>query len=229
MTAVRSACWYVDLRRSPHRYPGPAPRGSGVLSGRDYRHIETTSAATLAGALQASHAAPVHERSSVLAVGSNANPAVMLAKLRAARADTTVVFLQCRVAHLAVGHSAHVSAAGFVPAAPFRRSGADSSLHLLLLDDDQLRAVDATEPNYRRVTLDPQVHPVRVESLVEGRRPDQETVDVGLVQVYASRHGLLADAYGRPVALTRQHEARTAFLQGRPPVADQLGLLTRDG
>jgi hypothetical protein len=227
VTVVRSAWWYVDLRRFPHRYPGPAPRGSGVLSGRDYRRIETTSAVTLAETLQASHAAPVHERTAVLAVGSNANPGVMLAKLRAARADTTVVFLQCRVTHLAVGHSAHVSAAGFVPAAPFRRYGAHTSLHLLLLDDDQLRAVDATEPNYRRVSLDPAVHPVRVGSAVEGRASGKESVDVGLVQVYASRHGLLADALGRPVALTRQHEARTAFLQGRPPATDQLGLLTR--
>jgi hypothetical protein len=66
-----------------------------------------------------------------------------------------------------------------------------------------------------------------VGSAVEGRASGKESVDVGLVQVYASRHGLLADALGRPVALTRQHEARTAFLQGRPPATDQLGLLTR--
>lgn len=222
MSIVGRAWWYVDLRRSPGRYPGPAPPHSGVLRGRHFRRIDVpVLLGDLDDVLERYGAAPVADRTPVLAVGSNANPAVMLSKLRAARVDTTVVFLRCRVANLAVGHSAHISAAGYLPAAPFGRRGTSTAAHLLLLEEDQITAVDATEPNYRRAQLDPTVHAVTVETAAH------DLSDVtGSIHVYASRHGVLVDAGGEPVRLTRQEDARLAYLQRRRPGADHLTLLS---
>jgi hypothetical protein len=110
----------------------------------------------------------------LLAYGSNAAPEVLRRKLGADVAgqvlarpvvleDTDVVF------------SAHVSHHGAVPATPVASPGTEVDAWLLTIPARAMRALDATEPNYRRELR-------------------------GDAHLYVSRHGpLLLD--GAPVAL----------------------------
>jgi hypothetical protein len=87
-----------------------------------------------------------------------------------------------------VGHSAHVSAGGYVPAAPYVGDGHTDAV-VGWFDDEQLALVDATEPNYHRLALDP------------------------ATQLYVSRWGVVA-VDGRPLPLTDQ---ATLLARLRPP------------
>jgi hypothetical protein len=116
----------------------------------------------------------------VVAVGSNAVPAVLRAKFARHEVNTRVAVDALRLDGIAVGHSAHVSVRGYVPAAPYAAPGRCAEVHVSWLDDDQLAALDATEPNYER-------------------QP------VGGVDLYVSRWGVLAVS-GMPVEFTSQRE-----------------------
>lgn len=129
----------------------------------------------------------VRGRTPVAAVGSNASPGVLAGKLAVLGAGEVVVELR-RLAGVLVGHSAHVSPGGYVPAAPYVGDGATQAV-VGWFDARQLAALDATEPNYVRRNL-----------------------DAG-VDVYTSRWGVVAVA-GVPVPLTAQ-EKLLALL--RPP------------
>ena len=85
------------------------------------------------------------------------------------------------VRNLAVVHSAHVSRGGYVPAAPMHSPGARGAVVVQFLDDDQLAAVDTTEPNYERVPLDTARYPLVLSG---GHRPGQPWI-------YATRRGVL--------------------------------------
>jgi hypothetical protein len=114
----------------------------------------------------------------VVSVGSNAAPAVVHAKLARHGVRTDVAIASVRVNGLAVGHSAHVSVGGYIPAAPYAAPGRAADLHVSWFDDDQLAALDATEPNYGRITF-------------------------GDVDLYVSKWGVLAVA-GVPIEFTTQ-------------------------
>lgn len=131
--------------------------------------------------------APLADRTPVLAVGSNAAPAVLRHKLGSRGVSTVVPVLTGVVRALDVTHSAHVARGGYVPAAPVHRSRSRSRAVLQLLDDHQLAAVDETEPNYERVEVSAARYPVVLGGGVRPRR----------VHVYASRRGVL-DLPGRP-------------------------------
>lgn len=127
-------------------------------------------------------------RTPVVAVGSNASPTVLRAKL-GGLLGTGLPMTLARVEGLQVGHSAHVSARGYVAAAPVRaRPGADvaGTFVVCWFDEAQLARVDGTEPNYRRVPLD---------------RTGERTA----VQVYTSVHGVLGEG-GTPLDLLDQGE-----------------------
>jgi hypothetical protein len=114
----------------------------------------------------------------VVAVGSNAAPAVLRAKLRRHGVSTDVAVAPVRVIGVAVGQSAHVSVGGYIAAAPYAAPGRVADLQVSWLDDDQLAALDATEPNYDRVTF-------------------------GVVDLYVSKWGVLGIA-GVPIEFTTQ-------------------------
>lgn len=135
-------------------------------------------------------AASMPDRHSVVAVGSNASPAVMHRKLTRAGVSTVLPMTMARVARVGVGHSAHVSQPGFIAAAPFRSTGADRTFVITHLDDDQLAAIDATEPNYRRVRVDE-------------------------VWLYASLWGVLA-VDGEPIGLRDQGELHATLAEADP-------------
>jgi hypothetical protein len=104
---------------------------------------------------------PAASRTPVLAVGSNASPAQLQRKLSNVDRPTLVPITAVSVHGLVVGVSAHVSRPGYLPATPVPSADARSDLWILWLDEAELAAVDATEPNYDRVRL-PDRCPVRL-------------------------------------------------------------------
>ncbi len=125
-------------------------------------------------------------RTCVVAVGSNAAPEVLHAKLVRAGAATAVPMAPYDLTGLGIAHSAHVSPGGYVPVAPYAAPGARTRVVAAWLDGEALAAVDATEPNYVRRPL---------PDAVTGAPPDAE--------VYVSRRGVLAPG-GAPLAPTTQ-------------------------
>jgi hypothetical protein len=155
----------------PLSYPGARPEQSFLLRGAKVE--------PLPGGF------PFDGRHAVLAVGSNASPAQLTAKFRGQPCSDTLAGLIVSVSGLAIRPSAHLSRHGYWPFAPiFRpaeRGDGVATVVLCLVDDDQLDVLDRTEPNYRRVRVDTQRHPV------SGARGP------GTVFAYASRHGVVDD------------------------------------
>ena len=146
-------------------------------------------------------------RTPLVAVGSNAVPEVVYAKLAAAAATCLreVPFRPTLVTGLGVAHSAHVSPGGYVPTTPLAERGRTRRLVVSWFSAEQLAVLDRTEPNYVRTALAP-------SSGVPG------------AQVYVSRWGVLAPG-GAPVAPTTQAEihrilAEDAVLGDRLPLGD---------
>lgn len=149
-------------------YPFGAPAEAGVLAS-DGGWSALPVAVDLAG------------RNAVVAVGSNAVPAVVHAKLVAAGVGGAVPFVPRAVTGLGVAHSAHVSPGGYVPTTAYAAAGAELRLVVSWFTAEQQGAVDATEPNYVRVHV-----------------PDGSGASV-----YASRWGVLAPG-GDPLPPTSQ-------------------------
>ena len=176
----------------PRDYPWPEPERSGLL--------------TRPGFLEGVPAG-LDGRTPVAAVGSNASPTILRHKL-GPLLDTGLPIDLAEIDGLSVGHSAHVSARGYVAAAPICTSAhADGSepraVTLAWFDPDQLAALDATEPNYRRVPL-------------PGRMPCRRGgVILTGVEVYASVHGVLGEA-GAALAFLDQRGV-LAWLADRLP------------
>lgn len=184
------------------------PRG-GVPGPTEALDEALVDVAAIEQALAAEGAAPLAERTLVLAVGSNQTPQAIARKYRRAggAVATATPFVRCTVHDLAVGHVAHIAAPGYVPAAPYRAAGQRMELVATWFDDAQLDVIDATEPNYDRIRLSAEEFPV---ALATGQRPAH-------ADVYASRWGVLAQE-GRPFPL--RHRQQEMF--------DELGVLTGD-
>jgi hypothetical protein len=172
-----------DLRRSPADYPGPRAPHAGVLVGDAFHALDDPG--DLDRVLAAHGGVPTAGRTAVVAVGSNAAPGVMVRKL----GGTAVPFLPMVVRGVGAGHSAHVSVPGFVAAAPFAAAGLVVELVVSLLDEAQLAALDATEPNYTRCVAD---------ASADGWD--------GPLEVYDSHWGVIAEPGGAPIALGTQAE-----------------------
>ncbi len=179
-----------DLTRTPLAYPGspvPGPRlvvgdcahtvrprrsrGLGAARSGGCLRCDVPvggGADSLDRTLRRLGAAPLAERTPLLAVGSNAAASVVRHKLARRGVGIVVPLLTGVVRHLAVGHTAYVSRGGYVPAAPVHRSRARTPVVLQLLDDDQLAAIDATEPGYDRVELSSTRYPLLLSG---GLRP----------------------------------------------------------
>lgn len=131
----------VDLTETPWLYPGRWPTRPGTLTAEGW----------FPGDVGLAQVGLDGDRVPVVAVGSNASPGVMQAKLRDHGVSQTVPFLRASVPDTATAFTAHVSPRGYIAAAPARRSGQESSMWVSFLDADQLAVVDATEePNYVR-------------------------------------------------------------------------------
>lgn len=139
-------------------------------------------------ALRCIGAAPMADRTPVLAIGSNAAPGQLRHKFPE---GPIVPLIRATVRGLAVGHSAHVSKAGYVPYAPMADPSKEVArrFSLLWLDQEQVAIVDKTEPNYRRVVIKaPQV----LVELESGER-------LARVQMYRGCWGILQSSPSGPV------------------------------
>jgi hypothetical protein len=170
----------------------------------DYPGVPLESAGLLAGWVPA-----LASRAPVVAVGSNRSPAVMAHKMAQAGVSVVVPMMRCRVSGIAVGHSAHVSLRGYIAAAPFAAEGVETSMVLSWLDQDQLTALDETEPNYRRLRLDSAQYPIRIGA---GLR-------IEAYDIYDSVYGVLA-LDGAPLNLGSQADLYAAL--ARVPVLADL-------
>jgi hypothetical protein len=127
-----------------------------------------------------------------------------------------------------VVYSAHLSPYGAVPATLQASPGTEVSVHVLCLDDRQLAAIDAAEPNYELVVLDD----LWIE-LDSGARHFEA------VEAYLSRHGCLnvegaeralaaIRARGRTLAAC-EHQAMLAAVRDRLAPGEDLESFILDG
>ena len=89
----------------------------------------------------------------MLAYGANRSPAGIARKLGTGLPEPPVVVAAARLEGFDAVYSAHVSPYGAVPASLQRRAGAAVDVHVMHLDDAQVAAIDAYEPNYQRRQL----------------------------------------------------------------------------
>lgn len=188
----------VDDTPDPRDYPWAEPARAGLLH-RD-------------GFLEDDGPEGLRGRTPVVAVGSNAAPGVLARKLGSLLA-TGLPVRTARVDGLHVGHSAHVSAGGYVAAAPAAGTTVQQ-VTVCWFDAAQLAQVDRTEPNYRRVPL-----PVRMACRLVRRPGASGRAEDGPVvphaQIYESVHGVLGEG-GQALAL-RDQAGVLAWLATRLP------------
>ncbi|WP_046468826.1 hypothetical protein [Allosalinactinospora lopnorensis] len=194
----------------PLTYPGPVPDHSGLVAGARFHRLRPITGTGVAEwrVAEDRESAPVALADAlaphgldmgrscfpVLAVGSNASPAQMRRKFVERGVPAVFPMVLTEVQAIAPGVSAHISRAGYIPAAPIVTGAAVSRLFVLFLNEEQLRALDATEPNYQRCVLPAARFPVRLPNGDPLASP----------YVYVSDHGCLVDGEERALALGDQ-------------------------
>ena len=110
---------------------------------------------SVAESLALAGAAPVGARYPVVSFGSNSAPAQLRDKFAALDPASKVVpVLRGAVSGLSLGHSAHVSNAGYVPYVLLDNGFASAlPVYVLWLDSFQLAVMNGTEPNYELVAV----------------------------------------------------------------------------
>jgi hypothetical protein len=203
---------------NPEAYPGAPLPGSGVLTSADMWGLDlefigeapdpvwparspwrvARDGRDVDELLADLGAEPMAARVPVLAIGSNASAAQLRRKF--AQLDHWAVPVTLAdVTGLGVAYSAHVSRPGYVPWAPYTTGDTRAAQYRITwLTTSEVDVLDATEPNYRPMTLSGD-HRVWLES---GQ-------DLGDVKVYAGRWGVVADADGRVIPAGGQREALT--------------------
>ncbi len=198
-----------DFWASPLAYPGSAPGRSVLLidgvclelhprAGCHLGRAEVSrgdgTTVSLDAALLEAGAAPVDQRTLVVSIGSNSSLPVLHRKFAAARVSMTFAVLKGTLGGIGVGHSAHVSLPGYIAAAPFALDGGHSEVYASLLDAEQLRCLDRSEPNYERRLLTRGGFDLRVD---HDEHPEE-------FHLYVSRHGVIARPGDAPVPLAQQ-------------------------
>jgi hypothetical protein len=178
----------------PLLYPWDPPEVSGVMDGDDFLPLEL--AAGLDRALVEADAAPLESRSMVVSIGSNSSADVMRRKFANYHQSVSSVLplVRGQLRNIAIGHSAHVSKAGYIAAAPYPRTGECTTVWVSWLDERQLIALDETEPNYRRILLDGEAYPLEVGL---GEFPED-------FSLFTSRWGVLTDGDGEKLPFLDQ-------------------------
>jgi hypothetical protein len=120
-----------------------------------------------------------------------------------------VLVAAARLQGFDVVYSAHVSPYGAVPATLKRRAGHVADVHVLCLDDAQVAAIDAYEPNYQR-------HRLESISLVLA-----DGTTLHSAEAYISLHGCLAvDGGACSIAERDQHAVLTLVRDRLAPGQD---------
>jgi len=212
-----------DVAASPWLYPGMRPETSGLLQARTYSPLTPHAGGQVGQAsvdvpgtgprerldhvLLSANVAPVDQRVVVLAVGSNASPAVIRRKLSQGGVSTTVPFIKAAVTGIRVTHSAHVSRPGYIAATPIAAVDSTTELIAALLDREQLACLDMTEPSYNRLLLSAEQFPFELDC---GESPAS-------FYVYDSkRHALTRPGQG-PVPVSSQKDLFARLAADCPP------------
>ncbi len=214
-----------DFVRHPLEYPGIRSERSILLLPNADQPLDagSTAAGRLDDELLAHRAVPMDLRTPVAAVGSNASPAVIRAKLLAGGLAPVVPMIRGQLHHLRISPSAHVSRPGFVPAAPARVVGDVAEVVVGWFDAEQLARLDATEPNYDRIRLPARDHRLDLDwspaspAVLASRAPDAAGWPDSSgwsgpdgVDVYRSKWGVLTGLDG-PWHLGSQRELSAMF------------------
>ena len=178
----------------PLQYPWSPPGTSGVMHGDDFLPLQLP--ARLDQALVEAHVAPLASRSLVVSIGSNSSPDVLRSKFAKSRHPVSRILplVRGRLHNIGVGHSAHVSKAGYIAAAPYSQRGRRTTVWVAWLDERQLMALDQTEPNYQRIELNGEEYPLVLDN---GERPES-------FSLFASNWGVLTDGQGEKLPLMEQ-------------------------
>lgn len=138
-----------------------------------------------------------HERHGLIAIGSNADAATLRSKLAGMPDpnDRELIGLHGELVDFMVGHSPHLAVYGALPATLLHRPRVSARVTLLMVTSAQLTALSRTEFNYllARVPAERFVGPVKP--------PGQQAL-----LAYVSRHGVVTDGQGEPLALQRPHQ-----------------------
>lgn len=216
-----------DPAARPLSYPGALPGEHGLLDDGCYLplipspqqdvgswHVAAGGETAELDVVLRQHGRPVAgDRFPVLSVGSNAAPAQLRRKFEGQGLEALVPMVRAQVTGIVPGISAHVSRYGYVPATCVAAPGQHVELFVAWLDEEELKAVDVTEPNYDRVLLPGDRYPVVLPS---GER-------LVACSAYISKWGCLTDPEGVPWTLVSQHELLTALLAGSSALGDLLG------
>jgi hypothetical protein len=214
----------------PLSYPGMRPDHPAVLlAGRALLRVHPSEAplgswATGPGlgrplddVLAQAGAAPVSQRSAVLALGTGAAPGWLAEMLRNGGRRAAVPMVAAQARGIVAGVSAHVGTGGYLPVTPVAGDGAVVSGWVILPDTDELRMLDEAEPEYQRVLLPP-----RIQVMLTGGRVIQDC------WAYESRHGYLTDRSGRPRELTDQPALIASLLEDVPALSGIAGSSPED-
>jgi hypothetical protein len=154
---------------APLTYPGTPPPGDALLYNTSLYPVIRPNGVTELGdwvissagrqiriddMLATANAVPMSERTPLIAVGSNRNPAQLVRKLcdpAQLAAYRVMPITQIRVHGIAVAHSAHIGVHGYVPYTAVARPGWHTHW-AVWADPDQVAAIDGTEGNYTVVT-----------------------------------------------------------------------------
>lgn len=197
----------------PLQYPWSPPEASGLMRGDDFLPLQLAKdlplgqsilldgaddslSSCLNAALAEANADPLDSRSPVVSIGSNSSPDVLRRKFALFRhpVSRTLPLVRAQLHHIGVGHSAHVSKAGYIAAAPYSQQGRRSTVWVAWLDERQLMALDETEPNYQRIELHGEDCPLVLDN---GERPES-------FSLFASNWGVLTDGQGEKLPFLDQ-------------------------
>lgn len=186
-------------------YPGPLLAHPAVLTRHGWDYLDEAvprDEDALDAVLTRAGGVGMRARTLVIAIGSNGSAEWVWRKLVSQRVVPVVPLVPGVVTGLAAGHSAHVSLGGYVAAAPYDDPRGSSRVVAGWFDDEQLAALDWSEPNYGRVAVGAQRYPV---SLLARFGPSR-------YQIYRSRWGVLSHQ-GHVLAM-RSQSALHSLLRG---------------
>lgn len=147
--------------------------------------------------LGASKLPTLSERIPVVGIGSNASPLVTKSKIEkygSYGTDATVPMFVAKMKNMGVGYSGHFVFGGYIPAAPYHHENNELEVTVAFFTEEQLAAVDSTEPTYQRAELSKDLYPLAFENGV--------SIDSSFV--YTTRYGILRGVDGIPIPLTTQ-------------------------
>lgn len=193
----------ADLVAIALDYPFARPDHSYLFVDGDAIPLSESSEDGVDGLLLQSGAAPMHERTAVLAYGANAAPSRLRHKFAAQAPGTVFPVFKARLHDFDIVYACHFSSYGAIPATPAPCRGTIVEIAVTYLDSRQLTRMHETE--------------LSSQSYVFGRLDGltleiEELGTLSAVHSYWARHGYFSPT-GGPLALAAIAAERRQFAQ----------------